>query len=178
MLRIRGLATMDRTQSGDTAYEDDSNISPPAPPRFSAAAARRARQVVSLRPDWVGSLRRQWAALGTGTHRTRLVAGVVLVALAGGVVGGLLAAADNDQKQAIDAPSLAAGAGAKSQPDNPIPTSQPANREPISQPAPPESQIEFEGPAIERAVVELKRRRSPSRKRKAYRVAVIYPKQR
>lgn len=166
---------MDRIQNADTAYQDDSKPDSPASPRFTRGAARRAQQVVALRPDFMRPLRRLWASLGTGTHRARLLAGIVLVALAGGVVGGLLAAANNDHEQGIDAGSLTAGAEARSQTLNSQPISKSKELEPISQPANPEPPAEFAGPEIERAVVELQKRRSPARAKKAYRVAIIYP---
>jgi hypothetical protein len=166
---------MDRIQNTDTAYQDDSQPDPPAPPRFTVEAARRARQVVALRPDFMRPVRRLWASLGTGTHRTRLLAGIVLVALAGGVAGGLLSAANNDNEQGIDTGSLAAGADARSQTDNPQPVSRSKEPEPASQPMNPQPAAEFEGPEMERAVVELRKRRPSSRAKKAYRVGIIYP---
>jgi hypothetical protein len=165
---------MDRIQNTDTPYQDDSKLDPPAPPRFTVEAARRARQVVALRPDIMRPVRRLWASLGTGTHRSRLLAGIVLVALAGGVAGGLLAATNRNHEGGIDARSLTTGADARSQTDNPQPLSRSREPEPISQPANPGPAAEFEGPEMERAVVEL-RKRSPSRVKKAYRVAIIYP---
>jgi hypothetical protein len=166
---------MERIQNTDTAYQDDSKPVPSVPPRFTKGAARRARQVVALRPDFKRPFRQLWASLGTGTQRTRLLGGIVLVALAGGVAGGLLAAANKDHRRRMDAGSLTAGAEAKSQTDNTQPVSRSKESEPTSQPANREPSAEFVGPGMERAVVELRKRRSPSRARKAYRVAIIYP---
>jgi hypothetical protein len=166
---------MERIQKPDTAYQDDSNSDPVSPPRFTSGAARRARQVVALRPDFMRPIYQVWASFGTGAQRTRLLAGIVLVALAGGVAGGLLAAANSEPVPVIDAESLSAGADARSQTDAPQSVSTPKGPERISQPSGPGRLDRFEGPEVERAVAELRKRRSPSRARKAYRVAVIYP---
>ena len=82
---------MERIQKPDTAYEDDSKREPVGTPRFTAGSARKARQVVALRPLLWRPINQVWASLGTGAHRTRLLAAIALVALAGGIAGGLLA---------------------------------------------------------------------------------------
>ncbi len=167
---------MDRTPNTDTVYQDNPKPDPLAPPRFTAGAARRARQVVALRPDFMKPIRRLWTSLGTGSHRARVLAGIVLVALAGGILGGLLAA-NRDHERGIDAGSLAAGAEASPHPDRPASSVSKAKEpEPISQPADFGRPSEFEGPEFERAVVELRKRRLTSRARKAYKVATIYPR--
>lgn len=165
---------MERTQKPDTAYQDDSKRAPVSPPRFTAGAARRARQVVALRPDFMKPIHQVWESLGTGAYRRRTLAGIVLVALAGGVAGGLLAAANNDHEPGINVESLTAGADAGSQTESSQPVSRPKEPERISQPADSGPTSTFERREMERAVAELQNRRSPSPK-KAYRVAVIYP---
>lgn len=167
---------MDRIQNQDTVYQDNPKPDPLAAPRFNAGAARRARQVVALRPDLMRPVRRLWAFLGTGSHRARLLAGIVLVALAGGVVGGLLAA-NSDHEGGIDAGSLAAGAEARPQTDRPAePVSKAKKPQPSSQPGDAGRPAKFDGPEFERAVVELRKDGSSSRPRKAYKVATIYPR--
>jgi hypothetical protein len=131
--------------------------------------------VVALRPDFMRPFRRLWASLGTGTHRARLLAGIVLVALAGGAAGAFLAASDSDHERDFDAGSLTVGADQTSHTDTPQPISRSKEPEPELRPANPAPAAEFEGPEVERAVSELRKRRSPSRAKKAYRVAVIYP---
>jgi hypothetical protein len=167
---------MDRIQNDGTVYQDNPKPDPLAPPRFNARAARKARQVVALGPDFMRPVHRLWASLGTGTYRSRLLAGIVLVALAGGVVGGLLAA-NRDHEGGIDTGSLAVGAEAEPQTDRPAePVSKTKKPEQISQPANAGRPAEFEGSEFERAVVELRKHRSSSRPRKAYKVATIYPR--
>jgi len=167
---------MDRIQKPDTAYQDNSQPAPLATPPFTTGAVRRARQVVALRPDFLRPLRTVWESLGTGTHRARLLAGMVLVALAGGMVGALLAAANRDHERGIDAASLSTGADATVEVSDPKPISKPKEPEPISQAADPDLDMEFEGSGMERVVKELQKRPSPSRAKKAYRVAIIYPR--
>ena len=166
---------MERIQNKDTAYQDDSQRTSLTPARFTMGTARRARQVVALRTDLMRPFHRLWASLGARSHRAKLLAGIVLVALAGGVAGVFLATANNNHETGVDAGSLRVGAEARTQNDNLQPISKAKEPEPKSQPADRGTPAEFEGPEMERAIVELQKRRAPSRAKKAYRVAVIYP---
>ena len=166
---------MDRIQKPDTAYQDDSQSSTSLTPQFNVRTARRARQVVALPSNFTRQIHRLWASLGSATYRAKLLAGIVLVALAGGVSGVFLAAANKDRT--IDDGSLTVGAEAKSQTDDPPqPTSSAKEPKRISRPSDPGPQAEFDRPEMERLVVELGKRQSPSRQKKAYRVATIYPR--
>jgi hypothetical protein len=163
---------MERIQKTDTAFPDDSVESPP-PPRFTRGAARKAQQVVALRPLILRPLQRLWTSLGTGSHRARVITGIILFAIAGGVAGGLLATASNNSERAIDAESVTAGANASAQNDNAEPL--PGSRVGPSKLANPWPASEFEGPGLDRMVAELRKRRPHTKAKKAYRVAVIYP---
>jgi hypothetical protein len=165
---------MERIQKPDTAYQDNSQPAPLAPP-FTNGAVRRARQVVALRPDFLKPFRVLWESLGTGTHRARLLGGIVLVALAGGMIGALLAAANRDHEPGIDPASLTTGANAQVESSNPQPVPKSKGPEPKSRVAAPGPDQEFEEPEMESLARELRKRPS-SRAKKAYRVAIIYPR--
>jgi hypothetical protein len=165
---------MDTIQNRDNSYEDDSTLGSPARPRFTRGAVRTAHQVVALRPAILRPVQRLWSSLGTGTYRAQLVAGIALFAIAGGVTGGLLATAGNNRERAIYGESVTAGADASTQSDISEPVSG-SMVEPAANRAKSGPLTEFEGPEVERAVAELRRRRPATKAKKAYRVAIIYP---
>ena len=165
---------MDRIPNTNTAYEDDSQTNRLSTPRFTRGAARRAQQVVALRPDFLRPVRALWRSLAAQSYRTKVLAGVVVVAMVGSVVGGLLAAVNNANEGGIDAETLATDVEVKSESESSQTTPKP-KREVQPPPSKTESAMGFGGPEIERALEELKRRESSSRGRKAYRVATIYP---
>jgi hypothetical protein len=94
--------------------------------------------------------------------------------MVGSVVGGLLAAVNNANEDRIEAETLASDSDANTQFESSQPTFKP-KREVQVPPSKTETMMGFEGPEVERAVAELKKRQSSSRGKKAYRVATIYP---
>lgn len=165
---------MDRIPNTNTAYEDDSQTNRLSTPRFTRGAARRAQQVVALRPDFLRPIRHLWESLGAQSYRTKVLAGIVFVAVVGSVVGGLLASVNNANEDGINAETLATDVEVKSESESSQTTPKP-KREVQQPPSKTESMMDFDGPEIERALAELKKRQSSSRGKKAYRVATIYP---
>ena len=165
---------MDRIPNTNTAYQDDSQTNLLSTPRFTRGAARRAQQVVALRPDFLRPVRTLRRSLAAQSYRTKVLAGVVVVAMVGSVVGGLLAAVNNANEDRIDTETLASDSDANTQFESSQPTFKP-KREIHVLPNKTETMMGFEGPEVERAVAELKKRQSSSRGKKAYRVATIYP---
>jgi len=165
---------MDRIPNTNTAYQDDSQTNRLSTPRFTRGAARRAQQVVALRPDFLRPVRPLWRSLAAQSYRTKVLAGIVFVAIVGSVVGGLLAAVNNANEDRIGAETLATDSDANTQFESSQSTLKPKREVGLS-PVKTESMMGFDGPEVERAVAELKKRQSSSRGKKAYRVATIYP---
>ncbi|HET6647024.1 MAG TPA: hypothetical protein VFH01_06825 [Pyrinomonadaceae bacterium] len=165
---------MDRIPNTNTAYQDDSHTARLSTPRFTRGAARRAQQVVALRPDFLRPVRSLWRSLAAQSYRTKVLAGIVAVAIVGSVVGGLLAAVNNANEDRIEAETLATDSDAGTQFESSQPTFKPT-REVHVPASKTETMMRFDGPEVERAVAELKKRQSSSREKKAYRVATIYP---
>ncbi len=169
---------MEGTDRANTPYEVDSNIDPPSQLLFTKEAADSAQQVVSLRESaTIRKLKQVWTFVGLNRQR-RLSALLVVFALAGGVTGGLLAAAQRGEtEQEFDRSLSRAGVDATTEADAaPRRAGASSENRPDSNVDIDSSKADYDlddaNEALDRIAAESRKRRSSSR-RKAYMFGVI-----